>query len=306
MGNTPSSEDEQEREELDNFGKQLPEGPNLRVNQRIVMFTSLSSSENLRQHLNRRKMEAGDCAADWIKSVVEKLGGLTSRPELAGLGALAVAILIDTVSFSPAEESTKDALRCVFAEQKASEVWDQVDECLKRSMMHINDGAELKNDIRRLEGELSAALTRLKNSMLRDGHMSSQALRAWVNGAAFHVQMLIHLVRLGGIQTCDPVERLLSVYLSDLEPLFTLHKEVITGKCRRYRLSDLDGTVLQHLVDEDSKEHSIPINGRYRKYLQAYYSHRYGTQQREIDQYFRDVRQNLQELVQQTGSFNVD
>ncbi|XP_045899492.1 nuclear receptor subfamily 1 group D member 1-like [Micropterus dolomieu] len=58
-------------------------------------------------------------------------------------------------------------------------------------------------------------------------HMSNQALRAWVNGAAFHVQMMIHLVRLGGIQTQDPVERLISTYLTDLELLFDKHKEVL-------------------------------------------------------------------------------
>lgn len=32
----------------------------------------------------------------------------------------------------------------------------------------------------------------MQNSMLKDGHMSTRALSHWVNGAAFHTQMLIH------------------------------------------------------------------------------------------------------------------
>lgn len=293
--------------DVNRFVNGISEGPDLRVNKNIKMFTSLSSSDNLRQHYQKRKMEAGDC--NWIKSLTEKLGGLTPAPKLAGLGALAIAVLIDIVSFSPPEESTKEALRCVFAEEKASEVWDLVDECLKRCMMHIKNNDRLKSDIERIEWQLSAALTKLKNSMVRDGHMSSQALKAWVNGVAFHIQMLIHLVRLGGIQTCDPVERLLSAYQSDLDKLFKQHREMIGKQCRNRMEAFYIGPITAYLVDEDSKWHSIGVgygNFEYEKYLNIYYDHRYGRQGHEIQQYFSDVRENLQTLVHQRGFFNVN
>lgn len=96
------------------------------------MFTSLSCSDNLRQHCHKRRMRVGDRAPHRVKSLAEKLCGLSSAPELAGLGALAVTVLIGIVSFSPPKESTKGALRSMFAEQKASELWDLVDECPKR------------------------------------------------------------------------------------------------------------------------------------------------------------------------------
>ncbi|KAI3359135.1 hypothetical protein L3Q82_002596 [Scortum barcoo] len=297
---------EHQRKALESFVKRLPEGPNLTVSQNIVMFTGLSSSENLTQHFNQRKSEAGDSAVVWLKSLVDKLGGFTSAPKLAGLGALAATVLIDTMSATSSSDAMKDALRCVFAEEKASEVWDQIDECLKRCVMHINDDGELKNDISRIERQLSAALTKLKTSMLRDGHMSSQALKAWVNGAAFHVQMLIHLVRLGGIQTCDPAERLLSAYLSDLDRLFKKHKEMIEGKCRMGGIAAHGAVMLRYLQDEDSEKHNMDINGCYYTYFEAYYNHRYSRQKCEIKHYFSDVRQNLQTLVQQRGSFKVD
>lgn len=200
MGNEISEdqrrEQEREQQQLEGFANKIGEGPDLRVSKDIVKFCSISSSDNLNQHYEKRKTVVGDRALGWIKSRVEKLGNLTPSPALAGLGALVIAVFIDTASFSP-EDSTKVALRSVFAEEKTSEFWDQIDECLKRYTININNKEELINDLRRIENQLSMALTKLKNSMLRDGQMSSPALKAWVNGAAFHIQMLIHLVRLG-------------------------------------------------------------------------------------------------------------
>lgn len=256
------------------------------------MFTSPSCSHNLRQRYHKRRMTAGDHVPDWVKSLAEKLCGLSSAPALAGLGALAVAILIDVVSSSPPEESTKGALRSVLAEQKASEVWDLVDECLKRCAMHINSTENLRRDIERLESQLSAALTRLKNSMVRDGHMSSEALKAWVNGAAFHIQMLIHQVRLGGAGTCDPLERLLHVYRSDLDVLFDKHEETIKSTCERLAFGH--GAVLGYILVDES----------YREHLQVCYDQRYGRQKERIQQYFSKVEENLQQLVSQTGFFH--
>ncbi|KAK9533764.1 hypothetical protein VZT92_008863 [Zoarces viviparus] len=297
---------EREKEKkLDDFRKKLTNGPDMTIDNSVVIFTSLSASDGLRQHYEKRKMKAGDCAPDWIKSLAEKMAGFTSAPVLAGLGALAVAVYIDIISFSPPEESMKNALRSVFADEKASEVWDQIDECLKRCVMHLCDINKLKGDIERIEYLLSAALTKLKNSMVRDGHMSSSALKAWVNGAAFHIQMLIHLVRLGGIRTCNPVETLLSTYQSDLEKLLTEHKKMVWAKCKYKDIYIYLEIRLRFLVDEDSVRHDVEENIPVEKYFEVYYDRRYGRQKVEIQLYFRDVSQNLQKLVDQRGSFNV-
>ena len=309
MGNSNSQEERvrREKEELDGMVRKLSQGPDLRVNKSIRMFTSLNSSYNLTQHYERRKMGAGGHAADWTKSLVEKLGALTPAPELAGLGALAIAIIIDSNSSGPPVVSTKEALRCVFAEEKASEVWDLIDECLKRCVMHIKNKDKLVGEIERIEVQLSAAITRLKNM----GHMTSEALKAWVNGAAFHIQVLIHLVRLGGIQSCDPVERLISAYLSDLDLLFEKHREVIRGKCGcELALTTFWGEDVYQsaFVDEESKWHCIPLESslQWSSYFEVYYDHRYVRQRRDIQQDFTQVKENLQQLVHQRGSFSIN
>ncbi|XP_063326972.1 uncharacterized protein LOC134625646 [Pelmatolapia mariae] len=268
--------------------------PDLMVNEAIVKFCSTSSSDALEQHLSKTK-EQSHPVDDWLKDLAEKLADLSGSVKLAGLGALAFAIFIDIISSS---ESTKEALRCVFAEEKASEVWDQIDECLKRCMMHTNDDAELINNIRRIQHQLSAALTKLKNSMMRDGQMSSRALRAWVNGAAFHIQVRIHLVRLGGLQTCGPVETLISVYECDLELLFEKHKME-----NKY---DLDMERFKKFISEEGSSTAIavalfPLSER----LKIYYEENYDSQKKQIKQHFSKVREDLPQLVSQRAHLSV-
>ncbi|CAJ1075478.1 uncharacterized protein LOC121503361 isoform X1 [Xyrichtys novacula] len=303
MGN--SSSDTSSEDDLRYFTRDIEEGPDLKVCQSILKFCSLSSTDSLKQHYEKRRTRASDHAAKWIKDLAEKLGPFTNAPELAGLGALAIAVLIDMVASTSSEEATIKALQSVFAEEKSSEVWNLIDECLKRYRMYIGDTTELRRSIHRMEDQLSTALTRLKNSILRDEHVTNQAVKVWVNGAAFHVQMLIHLVRLGGIQTCDPVERLIRDYKDDLEAVFEKHKMMIKKKCDTYFYSDPElGLGGIYFVDEKGRCREMS-KGDFPKYYNAYYEERYGKQEREILKYFRDVERNLPELVQQRGSLYV-
>ncbi|XP_065821208.1 uncharacterized protein [Labrus bergylta] len=294
---------EHEKAELDRFVKKLKDGPDLGVEKHLVMYTSQSSTDNLRQHYETRKMQAADCAADWIKNLAEKLAAFTKSAAIAGLGALAIAIIIDMVSFSPPEESIKEALRSVLAEEKTSEVWDLIDECLKRFTMHFENRNKLRSDLERIESQLSLALTKLKNSMVSDGHMSNQSLKVWVNGAAFHIEMLIHLERLGENQTCNPIQSLIAVYQRDLDTLFEKHKEMVKGKTNRLDLLDPFIKVMQV---EDSKYYFLDLGVDYEKYFEAYYDHRYHRQKLNIQEYFSDLGQNLPQLVRLTGSFSVN
>lgn len=290
------------RPTLERNVKKYKKCPDVTVNQAVVMFCS-ASSDSLQQHLNRRK-QVSYPVASWMSKLAEKLANLSPNPKLAGLGALAVAIFIDAISATSSSDTTRDALRCVFAEEKASEVWDQIDECLKRCVMHIDNNNELMTDIRRTECQLSAALTKLKNSMARDGQMSSRALKAWVNGAALHIQMLIHLLRLGGSQSCDPVQRLLSTYLSELDLLFTNHKAAVRRKC------DLDCDVLQdcpcpYFETEEGEAYYVAQFITFEEYFEAYYDYHYSSQKFKIRKYFEKVMEDLPMLVRQVGHLSV-
>ncbi|KAK1901255.1 Dihydroxy-acid dehydratase [Dissostichus eleginoides] len=104
------------------------------------------------------------------------------------------------------KESSYSMLRRVFGEEKASGVRDTVSECLRRH------------------------LTILKNSLLLDQQMSTRGFKIWVNGAAFHVQMLIHEARLNvetGSSDSDyfnAIQVAINVYLLDLDHLLDKYK----------------------------------------------------------------------------------
>ncbi|XP_076609511.1 uncharacterized protein LOC143334564 [Chaetodon auriga] len=304
MGLGMSEEDHRERErELKRDVKKFKNCANVMVNRAIVTFCSVSS-DSLQKHLNKRKKRDYP-VADWMQKLAEKLANLSPSPNIAGLGALAVAVFIDIISATSSSENMKDALRCVFAEEKASEVWDHIDECLKRCIVYIDDDDEQISEIMRLEPELSKALTKLKNSMTNHGQMSSAALKAWVNGAAFHIHMLIHLLRLGGSQTCNPVERYLSIYLNELDTLFRAHKAAVKKKCDRRDFHNFDNCLLTFFETDEGEEHSISPFFRFEEFFEAYYEEHYSSQEYEIRKYFRNIRENLATLVHVEGTLSI-
>lgn len=127
-----------------------------------------------------------------------------------------------------------DMLRNVFAEEKASAVRNLMDEYMKRCQMHLRNDESLLDDSRDLEMKLSLQLTMLRNSMLRDGRMSSRAVKHWVNGAAFHAQVLLHIARLKkrtetGTEGFESAKRAASgalyIYQRDMTRILQKYKE---------------------------------------------------------------------------------
>lgn len=311
MGNGPSKEEREkmEKEELEAFRKSLEEAPDFRVNEDIRRFTSLSSTDHLRRHYQQRRSRTCDDPEDWSLNLESLMGPLAAAPELVGLGALAIAVHIDLSSLSPPQESTREALRCVFAEEKVTAVGDLIDECLKRTIIYMNHRDELVSSLKHLERQLSTAITRLRNAMVNDGHMSTQSLKVWVNAAAFHVQMLIHLVRLGGLPSPDPVERLVHTYQSDLLTLSRQHQDLVRSQCRLKLLSFYDSDQsMPYLINEESHHYQLDpsIRDHDAKYLRVYLDQRYGRQVQDIQAYFRELSEQLPRLLLQTATFPSD
>ncbi|XP_018613185.1 uncharacterized protein LOC108937637 [Scleropages formosus] len=161
-----------------------------------------------------------------VKDAGTKLASYTPFPLAVGLGAIVISMLCEKIldfHKSDSESSALLLLQRIFAEEKEMEVKNLMEEYLKRHMMYVFDMKKVQEELVTMERQLSFQLTRLKNSM-KDGNMSSRSLKIWVNGAAFHVQMLIHLVRLGqGDST--PVQAAIQSYQEDVEVLLNRYKE---------------------------------------------------------------------------------
>ncbi|XP_078105599.1 uncharacterized protein LOC144517375 isoform X2 [Sander vitreus] len=177
--------------------------PDIGIDESLLKYSGSDSNAALQAYSNEVLSETlADEVPGYIEKVGSAFGSLTSVPNAVGLGALVISMIIEIIikGDSQSSDHAYSLLRRVFGEEKASSVRDTMSEYLKRHRMFMNNDQRLREEIRRLEHQLSNHLTILRNSLLHDGQMSSRGFKIWVNGAAFHVQMLIHEARLN-IQT---------------------------------------------------------------------------------------------------------
>ncbi|KPP68584.1 hypothetical protein Z043_112723 [Scleropages formosus] len=220
--------------------------PNVAIDPSLLSYSGLDSTAVLQSYSSSMMEHLGDNGMRYAKELATTIGGFTSVPNAVGLGALVISMLIETVaaSYRAPTGSHKDLLRRVFAEQKVSELRDLMDEYLKRHEMHLLDDEKLLKDTQVLERQLSVQLTRVRNAILKDGQMNDRAFKQWVNGAAFHIQMLIQLARLER-KGSTSARKAVGAYERDLEQLLDSYKALkvsniffqkfLTQRCKQNR-----------------------------------------------------------------------
>ncbi|XP_030610752.1 uncharacterized protein LOC115798153 [Archocentrus centrarchus] len=221
MGQQPSQEMLESAAQMFVLGLQLDD---FRIDSSLERFSGLNSAEELNRYRDQVLYSDGlSQAASVAEKMGSVLGGLSSVPHAVGLGALIISLALDVVAKSLNKETlgTAEMIERVFAQEKAREVRDLMDNYLKRMQINLRNRELQLSETRQREIALSAQLTRLKNSMLNDGQMDTQFLTQWVNGAAFHTQMLIHQARLERRQEPDGSRamRAAGIYQHDLNLL---------------------------------------------------------------------------------------
>lgn len=151
--------------------------------------------------------------------------------------------------------------------------------------------------------------------------MSSQALKMWINGACFHIQMRLHLARLGeGDST--PARALISVYKTDWEMLLTEYKS-FKLKSVTYTI-EKKTTVTYHLrgsrtswsefgyeVTDDESQQTFETIGALKLKLDIDPVDKYvdvlmaSCQINEVHDHFTELREHLDELINQQDAFDV-
>lgn len=307
--------------------------PDVGIDDSLLRYSGLNSSVVLQDHSAQLLAFVGSQAPSYVASLGAALAGLSSVPNAVGIGALVVSMILE-ISAAGLGEPQPDAshlLHRVFAEEKASEVRDLMEEYLKRYRMHVGASECLLKDTRRLEAELSVQLTRLKNSMLHDGHMSTRALKHWVNGAAFHSQMLVHQARLEQ-DNGTAAHAALGSYLQELHPLLAEYRRYRSsslemmkdwyGSChkrerRRRQMCSGDCWPSCSVCDKETGEtRSVPLLNKDSWYLprsycqqikEAYMNHTFSNydQITGMKGYFTAIQVNLTNLIAQRGVFHV-
>ena len=207
--------------------------PDVTIDQSLLKYSGTNSNAELQ----RFSQDLINSVPGFVDRIGTRVAPLAAVPNAVGLGALVISMILEIIIKSTAAPSVDSysMLQRVFAEEKGSAVRDTMTEYLRLHDTLINDQQQLQLDLHWLQMQLSGHLTILRNSMLLDGHMSSRGFKIWVNGAFFHLQMLIHKARLNhqaGTLTStqvDSINRYIDLYLQDLDQLLEKYKTYLAS-----------------------------------------------------------------------------
>lgn len=216
--------------------------PDIGIDESLLKYSGSDSNAVLQVYSN----EMLNTAPGYVGSFGSAIGALNSVPNAVGLGALVISLIIEIIikGGTQTSDDTYSLLQRVFGEEKASSVRDTMSEYLKRHQVYMNNDQRLRGEIRRLEQQLSNHLTILRNSLLLDGQISSRGFKIWVNGAAFHVQMLIHEARLD-IQTGKPA----SVYVNEIKAAIDVYLRYLDNLLKKYNTYKINSNMFRQIPD---------------------------------------------------------
>ncbi|KAE8297755.1 hypothetical protein D5F01_LYC04396 [Larimichthys crocea] len=306
MGNGPSQEDyDRSAYSCYQTASEHPSIlPDVSIDESLLRYSGLDSNAVLQAQSNK--------LVSYVPQFIEKIGSMTPIPNAVGLGALVISMIIELCT--DAAQTGSDSfsmIRRVFGEEKASAVRDTMTEYLRRHQTFINNNQRLREEIQRLEQQLSNHLTVFRNSLLHDGQMSTRGFKIWVNGASFHLQMLIHEARLN--RQADSVNRIRTttdLYLQDLNQLLEKYRTLedifsvkvvalvagSVGMALYYIV--IDKCERKHVRDSSHIGHSSQLNEAFMRLVVK-------DIRAALENHFINIRNNIDSLINQHGSFTL-
>lgn len=145
--------------------------------------------------------------------------------------------------------------------------------------------------------------------MLKDGHMNSGFVKQWVNGAAFHTQMLIHQARLEGtdgsraMQAAGLYQQQLNLvmekyksYLKSAIAVYSDHDMISVYCCLHFTENQIFSLPLKcfHLLDTYCFGRSEIIETMFSKHQITW-----------VNAYFSDLTAQIPTLVSQNNIFRI-
>ncbi|XP_036958411.1 uncharacterized protein LOC119021916 [Acanthopagrus latus] len=282
--------------------------PDIGIDESLLKYSGIDSNAVLQTYSN----ELINSAPGFIDTMGSRLSSLNSVPNAVGLGALVISMVLEIVMKSTTEptEDTYSLLRRVFGEEKRSAVRDTMSEYVRRHHTFMSNEQRLREELRRLEAQLSNHLTILRNSLLYDGQMTTRGFKIWINGASFHLQMLIHEAQLNiqaGRRRSDYVTAInaaISLYLQNLDVLLEKYKNHNTyPKIHWVSVPAVIGDCVMasercEVLYQSGPCGTSPVNEDFRKLVFSKFDS-------ELKSHFSYIRNNLNSLINQRGSFTL-
>ncbi|KAK2915609.1 hypothetical protein Q8A73_006203 [Channa argus] len=223
--------------------------PDVGIDDSLLKYSGLNSNSELRVFTN----ELVNTVPGFVNNLGARLAPLTSVPNAVGIVALLISFTMELLVKGTTQTSSFSMVRSVFGEEKASAVRDTMYEVLRRYKMFMNNEQTFHEELQTLERRLSHDLATLQNSLLHDGQMTTRRFKIWVNGAYFHVQMLIHEARLSSqtdqnsSQYVVRISNTIDLYLEELDNLLQEYKKY---KIRTTKVFSSGGDNVNTLINQ--------------------------------------------------------
>ncbi|GAA6102486.1 uncharacterized protein LOC106904466 isoform X2 [Tachysurus ichikawai] len=175
--------------------------PDITLNRVVSNYLSLNSSfalnhqyGTIQEHLSKDQLAVLDSNLTSIFSKRNKVsyGGV-------GVVALAMSLLLDTLVDSvlgQTDEELMDPYQRIFGPDNSSEISSITREYLRLVPYMVNNSDMMAEMTDIYDQKLKHALIKLFESMTIEQRMSTAALKHWINGAAIHLHIRIHGIRL--------------------------------------------------------------------------------------------------------------
>ncbi|KAL2089742.1 hypothetical protein ACEWY4_014430 [Coilia grayii] len=228
MGNgcAPSAETMQNLFSVAQSGGTIPD---VALDRSLAGYLSLNSGTVLtNQYEAIQQRLSTDQLALFNQNLTSTFGGTRVTLGKTGVVALALSLFLDVVSNDIMGQSTPDPVRRILGVSRSS-IGSIISEYLRKVPEVVNNSEGMADITDLCDQELKFELIDLFERMTLRRQLSSRALKLWLNGAAIHLHVRIHGIRLGSVPQ-GSAESLRLSYSTAYSSLIRRY----TGYLRRY------------------------------------------------------------------------
>lgn len=175
--------------------------PDITLDRVVSNYLSLNSSFalNLQYGAIQEHLPKGQLAA--LDNNLTSIFSKRTKVSYGGVGvvALAMSFLLETLVANvrgQTDEDLMDPYQKIFGPDNSSEISSITREYLRQVPWMVNDSDMMAEITDIYDQKLKHALIKLYESMTVEHCMSTAAVKQWINGAAIHLHMRIHGIRL--------------------------------------------------------------------------------------------------------------
>lgn len=175
--------------------------PDITLDRVVSNYLSLNSSFALNHQYStiQERLSKGQLAA--LESNMTSIFSKRTKVSYGGVGvvALAMSLLLEnlvTNMLGQTDGELTDSYQRIFGADNSSEISSITREYLRLVPWMVNNSDVMAEITDIYDQKLKHALIKLYESMTIEHHMNTAALKQWINGAAIHLHIRIHGIRL--------------------------------------------------------------------------------------------------------------